>query len=76
MLSEIGSTPVSVRFTLEPAPAHGRLSPSLSIAMKGVDQLASQGVRANHPTFHSSGFVAGDNPEAFTSYNDSTTHAS
>ena len=76
MLSEMGSTPVSVRFTLEPAPAHGRLSPSLSIAMEGVDQLASQGKRANWPTFHSSGFVAGDNPQAFTSNNDSTAYAS
>ncbi len=31
IFNDMGSTPVSVRFTFEPAPAHGRFSPSLSI---------------------------------------------
>lgn len=35
MFNDMGSTPVRVRFTFEPALAHGRLSPSLSMTKWG-----------------------------------------
>lgn len=37
IFNDTGSTPVRVRFTLEPAPAQGRPSPSLSIAKSALD---------------------------------------
>lgn len=78
MFSEIGSTPVRVRLTFEPAPAHRRPSPSLSIAVHSCDQRSIPRALCAHSllTFYNCRLIPGDNPETFTSDDDPTTHSS